>query len=217
MSQWKERWETNQIGWHSSDVNQNLKNHATVLFEKSTTPAIAVPLCGKSLDMAWLAKQNAKVTGIELVQKAIEDFFAEQSLCATQSKKEDTPCYHCDRIEILHSDIFELPKTLEGSFDAIYDRAAFVALPLELKQQYADLCLSLLKPDGSILLITYDAPIPETQGPPFPVKDGVIPRLYKNASQCILLEESVDTPDNDPRLKAQGLDWSRTQIWKITR
>ena len=60
---WLERWEMNQIGFHKDQFNQNLLNHYSDLSLKEDDH-ILVPLCGKSLDMIWLAKQGLKVTGI---------------------------------------------------------------------------------------------------------------------------------------------------------
>ncbi|EXF43869.1 thiopurine s-methyltransferase [Pseudomonas sp. BAY1663] len=45
-----------------------------------------VPLCGKSLDLAWLAGQGFNVLGVELSEKAVEAFFAEQQLEAEVSQ-----------------------------------------------------------------------------------------------------------------------------------
>jgi thiopurine S-methyltransferase len=42
---------------------------------------VLVPLCGKSLDLAWLAGQGYRVLGVEL-SRAVEDFFREHGLDA---------------------------------------------------------------------------------------------------------------------------------------
>ena len=39
-----------------------------------------MPLCGKSLDMVWLAAQGHEVLGVELAPLAVEQFFAENEL-----------------------------------------------------------------------------------------------------------------------------------------
>ena len=43
-----------------------------------------MPLCGKSLDMVWLAAQGHEVLGVELAPLAVEQFFAENAQCAVQ-------------------------------------------------------------------------------------------------------------------------------------
>lgn len=217
MGNWNERWEQNLIGWHNHEVNQNLQNHHSILLEANDSPRILVPLCGKSLDIGWLATKASEVVGVELVQKAIDDFFLENNHTPTAGPFQNLLCYSLNNITLICSDILKISPEHIGYFDAIYDRAALVALSPELRQAYVNICLRLLKPEGQILLLTYDSHIPETQGPPFPIKDGVIPTLYQTASECILLEELVDTSKDDHRLQKRGLDWSKTCIWKITK
>ena len=217
MSDWKNRWEQEMIGWHNTEVNPHLKEHHDVLQERRKKPRILVPLCGKSLDIRWLATEAKEVIGVELVQKAIDDFYQEQAQHPQQTRREGLTHYSHENVHLVCANIFDASSKRIGFFDSIYDRAALVALPLAQRQKYADHCLSLLKPEGSILLITYDSPAPETQGPPFPIKEGIVPTLYKNATECTLLGEHLQKKEDDPRLQKRNLDWSRTCIWKIIR
>jgi thiopurine S-methyltransferase len=217
MTDWKTRWEQGMTGWHNQNVNQNLQNHANILFENTESPRVLIPLCGKSLDIIWLEAQSASVIGIEFVQKAIEEFYQEQDSTPHIEVINKLPHHSVGGITLICADIFEATPARIGQFDAIYDRAALVALPLEKRQEYADHCLALLNSGGTILLITYNTHRSETLGPPFPIKDGVIPTLYKNASECILLEESTQTKEDNPRLAKRNLEWSKTAIWKIVK
>jgi len=214
---WKTRWEQGMTGWHNQKVNKNLQTHASILFKNTESPRVLIPLCGKSLDINWLEAQSAKVVGIELVQKAIEAFYQEQGSTPHIEVINILPHHSVGSTTLICADIFDATPTRIGQFDAIYDRAALVALPLEKREEYADHSLSLLKSGGTILLITYNTHRPETMGPPFPIKDGVIPALYKNASECILLEESTQTKEDSPRLAKRNLEWSKTAIWKIVK
>ena len=117
----------------------------------------------------------------------------------------------------VHANIFDITSKTIGLVDAIYDRAALVALPPEQRERYVAHCLSLLKPGGSILLITYDAPVADDQGPPFPVRHKTIERLFANAKECVQIDEIQTTKDESERLQKRGLDWSRSDIWKITK
>ncbi|MGD8547546.1 MAG: thiopurine S-methyltransferase, partial [Thiohalophilus sp.] len=67
---WHERWENNLIGFHSNEVNPYLRTHWSKL---SLEPAarVLVPLCGKSLDLIWLAEQGYQVVGVELSPIAV--------------------------------------------------------------------------------------------------------------------------------------------------
>lgn len=216
MNFWEERWHLGRTGWHNHTVNRNLETHANVLFQ-TESPTIFVPLCGKTLDMGWLASQGAQVIGVDLVEKAIQDFFSERSETPNCSIVHNIPQFKNDSITLLRANVFDVTVDVIGYVDAIFDRAALVALPLESRQDYANHCLSLLKPGGSILLITYDSPVADTQGPPFPVRKGTVESLYAHATDCELLAEVRMTPENDERLAKRGLPWSRSDIWKITK
>ncbi len=71
---WQERWAHNEIGFHLDDVHPGMRRHwpRLALPDGAT---VLVPLCGKSLDLAWLAGQGFNVVGVELSEKAVEAFF----------------------------------------------------------------------------------------------------------------------------------------------
>lgn len=72
---WHQRWEDNRIAFHLTEVNAHLQQ-----FWSTLAPALAgrvlVPLCGKSLDMLWLAGEGHEVLGVEISPIAVQDFFA---------------------------------------------------------------------------------------------------------------------------------------------
>lgn len=76
---WQERWARNEIGFHLDDVHPGLRRHWPRLAVPAGA-AVLVPLCGKSLDLAWLAGQGYRVLGVELSQKAVEAFSQNSSL-----------------------------------------------------------------------------------------------------------------------------------------
>ena len=53
---WQRRWARNEIGFHLNEVNPYLRRHWPSL-KLAQGARVLVPLCGKSLDMAWLADQ----------------------------------------------------------------------------------------------------------------------------------------------------------------
>ena len=59
---WKERWVRGEIGFHQAEVEPGLVTHLGGL----APTRVLVPLCGKSLDLAWLATQGHQVVGVEL-------------------------------------------------------------------------------------------------------------------------------------------------------
>ena len=211
MTNWQERWELGQIGWHNSAVNKNLLQYKNILWQDHVHPTILVPLCGKSLDILWLAEQGASVIGVEMVEKAIVDFFTENALGYAIEDVQGVSVYRATekKITIVACNFLDVSTSLIGGVHAIYDRASFVAIDPTYKQQYVNTCLGVLEKEGNILLLTYDSPATEMQGPPFPVKDGVIERLYANTQQQKLLDsirEEASTPTGS---------WSKTEIWHI--
>ena len=101
--------------------------------------------------------------------------------------------------------------------DAVYDRAALIAIPLDEQPRYARHILSLVRPGGVILLLTYDLPRPPEQGPPFSVPPDRVPELYADATELSLLETVMHNQETEPKLIQRGVEWARECIWRIVR
>ena len=76
---WHERWEKDEIGFHQHDFNRHMQEFIDCLGVQAGDNVL-VPLCGKSLDMLWLADHGYRVTGIEISELAVRDFFADNGL-----------------------------------------------------------------------------------------------------------------------------------------
>ncbi len=70
---WKTRWQAGQIGFHEGRPNAFLEAHAARL---GIARRVLVPLCGKSVDLAYLAGLGHDVVGVELVEEAAAACFA---------------------------------------------------------------------------------------------------------------------------------------------
>lgn len=70
----KKRWQEGRIGFNQSTVNPLLTEYFNRL-NLTAGSRIFVPLCGKSIDMVWLATQGYDVVGVELVETAVQEFF----------------------------------------------------------------------------------------------------------------------------------------------
>ena len=216
MNFWESRWMNGQTGWHSSDINAHLKTYHQILFQQDT-PKIFVPLCGQSLDMAWLNEQGASIVGVDLVRQPLEQYFDVQNMTPKSQTVQDLESLTSGSLTLFHANVFDVNNDIIGNVDAIYDRAALVALSPEFRESYVAHCLSLLKPGGSILLITYDSPVADDHGPPFPVRKGTVERLFAGVQECIQIDEVHTTKADSERLQKRNLDWSRSDIWKITK
>ena len=174
---WQTRWERNQIGFHRQDVNPGLIKHWPTL-QVAQGSCVFVPLCGKSLDLCWLAEQGYSVLAVELVEKAVVDFFAEQQLTPIITEQGSFKRYSAGTITILCGDFFALTADDLAAVNAFYDRAALVALPEDLRCNYAALLNKYLPPSCKGLLLTLYYPQSEMNGPPFSVPPKQVEQLF---------------------------------------
>lgn len=174
---WQQKWRENKIAFHENEGNALLSKHFQRLSLKEGG-RVFVPLCGKSNDIGWLAAQGCRVVGIELSQAAIEAFFAENGLDAEVSKAGGLTRYTSGPIELYVGDFFKLTTEILGPVDAIYDRAALVAMPESMRASYAS-HLAKISGNAPQLLITYDYDQSQMDGPPFSVPAATLDRLYE--------------------------------------
>lgn len=200
---WHNCWETNEIGFHLSQAHESLARYWNKIQAKAGS-TVLVPLCGKSHDLVWLANQGHTVIGVELSQKAVEAFFEEQKLTATIDQFGPYERYRCDNITILCGDFFALTHEHTGELGALYDRAATVALPEDMRRSYAKKLLELLPAGCRSLTITHEYDQTEMPGPPFSVPPQTLPNLF---DQHITLEqlETIELLHLVPRMAERGL------------
>ncbi|MGH8408361.1 MAG: thiopurine S-methyltransferase, partial [Pseudomonas sp.] len=133
---WHERWARNQTGFHLPEVNPYLLRHWPGL-GVANGAQVLVPLCGKSLDLVWLASIGHRVIGVELSEKAVEEFFSEQELMPQVSQRGAFKVFQAGSIELWCGDFFALDAGAVVGCTALYDRAALIALPPLMREQYA--------------------------------------------------------------------------------
>ncbi len=138
-----------------------------------------MPLCGKSLDMFWLA-ERFDVVGSELSDIACRDFFEEQDLTYIAEKSGEHCCYSVENITLYQGDFFKLSPPALGHFDWIYDRAALIAMPKAMQQAYVNKLVEFMSPNTRLFLITLEFPQEELEGPPFPVFQSDVARLFSD-------------------------------------
>jgi thiopurine S-methyltransferase len=212
---WHERWQRGEIGFHQGDVHPDLARHCPAV---GCAPGAQVfaPLCGKSLDLAWLVAQGQRVLGVELSMIAAEAYFASQGLEPGRSTEGPFTRLEAGACAILVGDFFALePAQLAGT-GALYDRAALIALPAPMRERYAARLASLLPAGTRGLLITVDYPPADMQGPPFPVPAAEVQRLHGGAFTVERLARR-DALAGEPRLAARGLSALHEESWLLVR
>ncbi|MEW5905051.1 MAG: thiopurine S-methyltransferase [Pseudomonadota bacterium] len=211
---WLERWERAEIGFHQDEVNPYLLQYWPEL-QAAQGGEVFVPLCGKSLDMLWLRQQGYAVLGVELSPIAVRDFFAENGLALTHASAGQFDQCEAEGIRILCGDFFELTREHLAQVRAVYDRASLVALPPEMRARYARHLAELLPPGTPVLLVTFDYPQDEMNGPPFAVSVDEVQALYGAYAEVRLLAQ-VDILEREPRFKARGVTRMQENIFVLT-
>ena len=200
---WHERWQTGQIGFHQAAVHPFLARWWARL-ELPADARIYVPLCGKSLDMVWLAERGHRIVGSELSPIAIHDFFAGRGLEPTCTEEPGFRRHCAGPFEILEGDALALTPDLLGPVGAAYDRAALVALPPDLRRPYAASLARLLPGGAKALLVAFEYPQEMKGGPPFSVESQEI--LSHCAGRFTVRElERVDILAENPKFAEFGI------------
>lgn len=199
---WLTKWQKNDIAFNQLEPNSLLLQFFSQLNLKIGS-RILVPLCGKSIDMLWLKQQGFHVIGVELSFDACQQFFSENNISYHQEEVGSFKALMSDSITLLSGDFFMLDNAILGQFKAIYDRAALVALPKEIRQKYAKKIISLSAPSTQMLVIAASYDQASMQGPPFSVDEAEIQTLYSSHFKIKrLYKESAKIAEH---LKAKGL------------
>ena len=211
---WVARWREGRIQFHADKVNPMLDRYVDRLLPEGSG-RVLVPLCGKSLDLGWLVEHGHEVVGVELVEKAVEDLFNGIGGSPTISTQDVFQSWRSDGLEVLVGDLFELDANVSGKFDAIWDRAAFVALRPSDRDRYAPHLQEFLRPNGRILLSTISYEGSKMEGPPFSVSANEVHRRFGNSLSVEKLEESINT-DPNPCFTENGIDRVLEEAWLIS-
>ena len=174
---WHERWASGRTGFHQDETNRYLMQY----WDRLNVPKsdkVFVPLCGKSKDMIWLRDQGHEVIGAELSPIAVRDFFAENNLQVTQTKLGSLDRWESEGITVFCGDVFALTADDLAGVRAVYDRAALIALPPEMRRAYANHLRAILPVGTRSLLVTIDYPEHQRSGPPFSVPEDEVHTLF---------------------------------------
>ncbi|WP_165311156.1 thiopurine S-methyltransferase [Vibrio ziniensis] len=207
---WHSKWASNQIGFHLDDVNPLLMDHWHKT-EPKKEEKVFVPLCGKSEDLVWLATKHDEVHGVELSTIAVRSFFAEHFYTPLVIQVNGHhELYQFDELSIYTGDYFTAPV---GTYDIVYDRAALIALPEEMRKEYVERLKSLLNPGGRILLVTLDYEQHEMAGPPFSVPQVEVEELFAEFRVERLYQDTANA--QHPKRAKKGLSRFSEEVWLI--
>ncbi|WP_226661143.1 thiopurine S-methyltransferase [Microbulbifer aggregans] len=183
---WLQKWQKNEIGFHNPEAHPLLVKHFPLL-DLQPGARLFLPLCGKTLDIHWFLAKGYRVTGAELSEMAVQQLFEEAALTPEVTEEGELKCYRAAGLDIFVGDIFQLDRETLGPVDAIYDRAALVALPPAMRKEYA-VHVANLTGCAPQLLISFDYDQSLLPGPPFCVDDDEVGQLYSRAYELELVE-----------------------------
>lgn len=209
LSFWHQRWENNEIGFHESQPNPLLVTHFHELF-MAKGRRIFVPLCGKTLDISWLLSHGYSVAGAEVSGLAIEQLFMELGMQPEIETVGQVEQWSAKNLDIFVGDIFTVSGKMLGPVDAVYDRAALVAFPGDLRTRYTA-HLTEMTDTSPQLLICYDYDQRLMDGPPFSVNDEEVHRHYATRYDLTLLA-STEVAGG---LKGKGP--AKENVWLLKR
>ncbi len=176
---WHQRWKANTLEFHQDKTNSLLVDCFDTL-SLNRNSRVFVPFCGKTLDIHWLLSSGYRVAGAELSALAAEQLFDDLGVEPDITRIGDLKRYSASRIDIFVGDMFALTRQMLGAIDAVFDRAALVALPDSMRDHYAG-HLSEMTDTAPQLLITFEYDQTLMDGPPFSVGPEEIHRLYQES------------------------------------
>lgn len=188
---WHERWRSGDIPFHRPEVHPALARWWRACMPRADA-SVLVPLCGKSLDMRWLAERGHAVTGVEVEPTAVADFFREWGVEAAVDAGADGLVRHDGRgVRLVAGDFFAFAP--ERALDAVYDRAALVALPAALRPAYLRHLAACVAPGAGGLLISFEFVSRGYEGPPFAVGEAELRDQPWFAVECLERTAAGDT------------------------
>jgi len=204
--EWLARWEKGHTGWHEDGGNTALRKFWPRL---SPGSRVLVPLCGKSNDLLWLEQQGCDVTGVELSEIAARTFFADAGIPFEVESDGHLSRYQARqrRLTIHCGDYFQFSAE---PFDAVYDRAALVALPTGFRSAYARHTRALMKTEAAHLLITLEYDQTGASGPPYSVLADEVKSYWPELRRVGELSALSNMP---PRFREAGLDVFTEAVW----
>lgn len=183
---WLGKWDRGEIGFHEDAPHPKLVRFLPDLCP-SPGATIFLPLCGKSVDFDWLLGQGYCAKGIDFSRDAIEAVFDRVGIAPEINQVGGIAVYRSDQLTLYQGNFFELTKSILGKVDAVFDRAALVALPGDMRVRYAQ-HLADVTGCAPQILVTFEYDQNLMTGPPFSVDEDEVLTLYEGVYSAHLVE-----------------------------
>jgi thiopurine S-methyltransferase len=202
---WLERWKNREIGFNQNEVNPFMVQY----FERLNLvqrSKVLVPLCGKTIDISWLLAEGYGVVGIELSETAVMELFEELEVVPRVSILDELTLYSAENLNVFVGDIFKVTAELVGKIDAIYDRAAIVALTKGLRVEYTEHLRAMTNKAPQLLLcFEYDQSLMNRT--PYSVEEVEVKGHYAEHYEIELLVRKTIAGGFKGKLPASDVVW----------
>lgn len=193
---WNKVWELGFTRWHQQEVNSLLSDNIGELTNNREHLRIFVPLCGKTVDLRWLAEEGHTVVGVDCAQLAMESFFNEQSLDFSKEPVDAVNGfrYKCTTLplSLYCCDITEFDKVGEERFDAVWDRGSLNAIRRDDVSRYVEILCLMSSDDCRCLLETFEYDKQVYGGPPASYHEDDVNKLFGEHFICRKLSSEPD-------------------------
>ena len=164
--------DTDKVPWAILDTNPYLLEYLKQHIGEGKAIVIG---CGLGHDALALDDAGFDVTAIDISETAI-------NWCKNE--------YDYTDIDFKVQDIFELPESMLGKYDFIFEALTIQSLPLEYRNQIIGAIASLMAPNAKVLAVADGKNEGERyEGPPWPLEHNEL-RLFQNYN-CEELEFSI--------------------------
>ena len=151
---WEKSYQSGDMGWDLGGPTPIFND-----WVQSQTDSLSICIlgAGNGWDAINFAEKGHNVTAVDFAESAIDNMHT-----SAQSKGV--------QINIVHSDIFDLCKLFNHTFDIVLEYTCFCAIDPARRMDYVRMTNQILKPDGKLvaLLFPIDKDIND-DGPPFAV------------------------------------------------
>lgn len=161
-SDWEAMYQAGDTHWEKGAPCPGLVDF---LAENPVRGRVLVPGCGFGHDVRALAATAGEVVGIDIAPSAI-------------AGARKFPHVAGEHYEL--ADLFDLPASMRGAFDWVWEHTCFCAIDPARRADYVEAVAGALRPGGKLLAIFYLDPGQQSpeEGPPFEVSIAELDRLF---------------------------------------
>src|SRR5262245_3357643 len=200
---WRDLYARGEDRWDLGRPSPALEAHLT----RSAPPPgrVAVLGCGRGHDCRLLARHGYQVWGFDFTPEPLE---AARALARREGLD----------VRFEERDIFTLAENHPAFFDGVWEYTCFCAIDPARRAVYADLVARLLRPGGFLLAAFFPMggePPAEPSGPPFPVTEAEVRRLFEPRFE--FLEAYVPTTSPEGRQDREWMVFARLRADPLAR